>query len=1128
MDVESHQFPSDGDRASNILLNYSDNSPNFTRHSSLIRPERDNLEDPHNPHHYYAKKIIENQDHIKIGAHRTISRPINAKHFRDNFPFDVNEGSLRKRRNTNLSYEYSKEEMKSEKTDKEVLEVIGITKKSFQKNAGDDRKTKIRLWKFYCYFITFWAPPPVLKFFGMPKRERQIAWREKIGLISIVFYMAGFVAFLTFGFTKTVCRNLSLHVYHKGNFTDQLLIHGKVFDLQDFKHPEAPGVQNNSNILYPPYNANGMDASLLFQNVNGNCKGLIIPKENCSIPHTKEGDVAWYFPCTLMKVDGTSLPEFQESKYYDGWGCHTSDNARRQFYTMNYIADVYYKWEDLKSKERDLVVVNGEVLDLNILNWLDKDQLSYPSQFDELQSSALKGYDLSILSSNYYQQQVLKCLIDIARVGRIDSKSIGCIASDVVLLVSLTIILGVVMAKFLVACYFRWKIAKNQGAYPMNNQAMEKYMKEIERWSNEMEFQGPLFQEEALSVEETDGKHSTIENNIMNSTISSSKLFNFKEFKLNMSAKDLDCSAFNGITTMVIQNQLKQNMEEINLRSSYISGTCSSSTRESLMTPIEEPYKQINSFDPSLIHPKSLSQPSVFYMPHNFPLVHIICFVTCYSEGKDGLRTTLDSLSNTEYPATNKLLLVVCDGLIKGSGNEKTTPEIVLGMMQDFIIPPDKVEAYSYIAVASGSKRHNMAKVYGGFYKYDDNTTPTKNQKRVPMITIVKCGTIEESNSSKPGNRGKRDSQVILMSFLQKLTFDERMNELEYNLLKTIWHITGLMGDMYELVLMVDADTKVYPDSLTHMAAEMIKDPSIMGLCGETKIVNKAQSWVTAIQVFEYFISHHQAKAFESVFGSVTCLPGCFSMYRIKSPKGFDGYWVPILANPDIVERYSDNVTNTLHKKNLLLLGEDRYLSSLMLKTFPKRRQIFVPKAACKTVVPDKFKVLLSQRRRWINSTVHNLFELLLIRDLCGTFCFSMQFVIGIELIGTLVLPLAICFTIYVITFTIVSEPTPVITLIILGIILGLPGLVVIITATGWSYLIWMLAYILALPIWNFVLPVYAFWKFDDFSWGDTRPIAGDDKNPAGHDDIEGPFDYSTIKMQTWRQFIEEERSQIF
>ena len=175
-----------------------------------------------------------------------------------------------------------------------------------------------------------------------------------------------------------------------------------------------------------------------------------------------------------------------------------------------------------------------------------------------------------------------------------------------------------------------------------------------------------------------------------------------------------------------------------------------------------------------------------------------------------------------------------------------------------------------------------------------------------------------------------------------------------------------------------------------------------MGLCGETKIANKNASWVSMIQVFEYYISHHLTKAFESVFGGVTCLPGCFSMYSmclklvslisgLKAAKGEAGYFVPILANPDIVSRYQENIVDTLHKKNLLLLGEDRYLSTLMLKTFPHRKQIFVPHAVCKTIVPDKFKVLLSQRRRWINSTVHNLMELFLVRDLCGTFCFSMQ-----------------------------------------------------------------------------------------------------------------------------------------
>ena len=170
-----------------------------------------------------------------------------------------------------------------------------------------------------------------------------------------------------------------------------------------------------------------------------------------------------------------------------------------------------------------------------------------------------------------------------------------------------------------------------------------------------------------------------------------------------------------------------------------------------------------------------------------------------------------------------------------------TTPEIALSMMGDHTILPDEVQAFSYVAVASGSKRHNMAKVYAGFYDYgDESTVPANKQQRVPMIVVVKCGTPDEASSRKPGNRGKRDSQIILMSFLQKVMFDERMTELEFEMFNGLWRVTGISPDFYEIVLMVDADTKVFPDSITHMVSAMVKDPEIMGLCGETKNCQQA------------------------------------------------------------------------------------------------------------------------------------------------------------------------------------------------------------------------------------------------------------------------------------------------
>jgi len=416
-----------------------------------------------------------------------------------------------------------------------------------------------------------------------------------------------------------------------------------------------------------------------------------------------------------------------------------------------------------------------------------------------------------------------------------------------------------------------------------------------------------------------------------------------------------------------------------------------------------------------------------------------------------------------------------------------------------------------------------MAKVYAGFYSYDDKTIESSKQQRVPMLLVAKVGNPLEAHEAKPGNRGKRDSQVLLMSFLQKIMFDERMTTFDYEFFNSWWRCTGISPDNYQICLMVDADTKVFPDSLSRMVACMVRDPEIMGLCGETKIANKAETWVTMIQVFEYYISHHLTKAFESMFGGVTCLPGCFSMYRIKAPKGNEDYWVPIIANPDIVEHYSENVVDTLHKKNLLLLGEDRYMTTLLLKTFPRRKNMFCPQAVCKTVVPDTFRVLLSQRRRWINSTIHNLFELVLVRDLCGTFCFSMQFVVFMELVGTLVLPAAIAFTLYLIIIACIpSQPTPTIPLILLAIILGLPGLLIVVTSRRLAYVGWMVIYLFSLPIWNFVLPAYAYLHMDDFSWGETRKIVGD--KGGDHSDKAGTFDSTHIVMKRWGEFERERR----
>jgi len=65
--------------------------------------------------------------------------------------------------------------------------------------------------------------------------------------------------------------------------------------------------------------------------------------------------------------------------------------------------------------------------------------------------------------------------------------------------------------------------------------------------------------------------------------------------------------------------------------------------------------------------------------------------------------------------------------------------------------------------------------------------------------------------------------------------------------------------------------------------------------------------------------------------------------------------------------------------------------------------------------------------------------------------------------------------------------------------------------------------YLLALPVWNFILPLYAFWHFDDFSWGETRKVDGESKSEAhggGGPKLSAP----AVTMRRWEDW---ERSRL-
>jgi len=118
------------------------------------------------------------------------------------------------------------------------------------------------------------------------------------------------------------------------------------------------------------------------------------------------------------------------------------------------------------------------------------------------------------------------------------------------------------------------------------------------------------------------------------------------------------------------------------------------------------------------------------------------------------------------------------------------------------------------------------------------------------------------------------------------------------------------------------------------------------------------------------------------------------------------------------------------------------------------------------------------------------------------------------------------------------QETLPVISLIMIGAVYGLQALVFVLRRK-WDMVGWMVFYILAIPIFSFMLPLYSFWRMDDFSWGATRVVLGESgKKIIVHVCVssswlfvtklmvfsffqdEGKFDPRAIPLKSWNDYV--------
>ena len=160
-------------------------------------------------------------------------------------------------------------------------------------------------------------------------------------------------------------------------------------------------------------------------------------------------------------------------------------------------------------------------------------------------------------------------------------------------------------------------------------------------------------------------------------------------------------------------------------------------------------------------------------------------------------------------------------------------------------------------------------------------------------------------------------------------------------------------------VLLNDSDNIIKPNAFHNFAVYMDKNPDKIACCGYMSCLSKSLNIVSMTQDAEY-VSCEINRFFEMNLGTVNCLPGAFTIIRYK-------YFRQLTK--EYFEPFEEQSITHFHQRNL---GEDRYMTHLFHKKFPRNSIGFCPTARCKTDPPNDLGKFIKQRRRWALGSIGN------------------------------------------------------------------------------------------------------------------------------------------------------------
>lgn len=232
---------------------------------------------------------------------------------------------------------------------------------------------------------------------------------------------------------------------------------------------------------------------------------------------------------------------------------------------------------------------------------------------------------------------------------------------------------------------------------------------------------------------------------------------------------------------------------------------------------------------------------------------------------------------------------------------------------------------------------------------------PCMNEGPVIRQTIERifaAGYPEESLEVVCVNDGSTDNTLQEMHAAQTRHPNLVVVDFEENRgLSHAWAVSTLLG-RGEFMVCVDSDTFIFPGSLRKLMQGFV-DPSVGGISGHCDVENADVNLLSKMQDVRYYFSYKIMKAAEAVYGTVSCLPGCFSAYRRVCVLHVLDDWL----NSKVMGEYGN-------------YGDDRSLTNFILKDY---KILYDDQALATTIAPEKWRQYIRQQARWMRSYLREI-----------------------------------------------------------------------------------------------------------------------------------------------------------